>query len=244
MAAKGGDILCQPAGDHQRGRAAQLLLNAGGDAVQQHRRAQHRAGEHTALGVGADGVFGRGEMHLRQLGAALPQCPQARGEPRADNAAPEHPVLVHHIKGGGGAQIDSDHRQREIGRRVGRVHNAVLAHGVGVGHPHGQPGADLRRDDDGLFARVVAGTLGQRPRDLGHNTGQHGPLKPDGPLRVAAVGKHFLHFGTVLRRRAGAYRVHVGHKAYTSVLDAPQGDGGVAYINGKNHIETSFSKGF
>lgn len=82
----------------------------------------------------------------------FPQCPQARGEPRADNAAPEHPVLVHHIKGGGGAQIDRDHRQREIGRRVGRVHNAVLAHGVGVGHPHGQPVRISGETMTGLFA--------------------------------------------------------------------------------------------
>ena len=27
VTAEGGDILCQPAGDHQRGRAAQLLFN-------------------------------------------------------------------------------------------------------------------------------------------------------------------------------------------------------------------------
>ena len=171
-------------------------------------------------------------MHLRQLGAALPQCPQARGEPRADNAAPEHPVLVHHIKGGGGAQIDSDHRQREIGRRVGRVHNAVLAHGVGVGHPHGQPGADLRRDDDGFFARVVAGALGQRPRDLGDDAGEDSALEADGLFRVSPMREHLFHLGTVLRRCAGAHRVHVGHKAYTSVPDAPEGDGGVAYVNG------------
>ena len=29
-----------------------------------------------------------------------------------------------------------------------------------------------------------------------------------------------------------AHRVHARHKAYTSVPDAPKGDGGVAYING------------
>ena len=58
---------------------------------------------------------------------------------------------------------------------------------------------------------------------------------------MAAVGEDFLHFDPVLRRRAGAHRVHVGHKAYTSVLDAPEGDGGVAYINGKYHnVDSSF----
>ena len=57
-------------------------------------------------------------------------------------------------------------------------------------------------------------------------------LKPHGPLRVAAVRKYFVHFGTIFCSRAGAHRVHARHKAYTSVPNAPQGDGGVAYING------------
>ena len=47
-----------------------------------------------------------------------------------------------------------------------------------------------------------------------------------------AVRKNFIHFGTIFRSRAGAHRVHARHKAYTSVPNAPQGDGGVAYING------------
>ena len=47
-----------------------------------------------------------------------------------------------------------------------------------------------------------------------------------------AVRKNFIHFGTIFRSRAGAHRVHARHKAYTSVPDAPEGDGGVAYING------------
>ena len=74
----------------------------------------------------------------------------------------------------------------------------------------------------GLFAGVMAGALGQRPRDLGHNAGQHRTLKAHGALRVAAVRKHLFHLGAVLRRRAGAHRIHVGHKAYTSVLDTPR----------------------
>ena len=49
---------------------------------------------------------------------------------------------------------------------------------------------------------------------------------------MAAVRKNFIHFGTIFRSRAGAHRVHARHKAYTSVPDAPKGDGGVAYING------------
>ena len=49
---------------------------------------------------------------------------------------------------------------------------------------------------------------------------------------LAAVRKHLFHLGAVFRRRPGAHRIHVGHKAYTSVLDAAEGDGGVAYING------------
>ena len=145
---------------------------------------------------------------------------------------PEHPVLIHHIEGGGRAQIHRDDRQLEFCRRIGSIDQTVLAHGMGVGYAHGQAGADVRRYDDRLFAGVMAGALGQRPRDLGHNAGQHRTLKAHGALRVAAVRKHLFHLGAVLRRRAGAHRIHVGHKAYTSVLDAPQGDGGVAYING------------
>ncbi len=232
MAAERDDILCQTACDHQRGRTAQFFLDALSDAVQQDSRPQHRAGEHTALSVHTNGCFGGAQPHLRQLGTALPQSPQAGGKPRADHTAPEYPVLIHNIKCSGSAQIHGDDRQRELGRRVGRIHKAVLADGGGVGHAHGQPGADLRRNDDRLFAGVIAGALSQCPGDLGHYAGQHSALEPDGLFGVAAVRKHLFHLGAVFRRRPGAHRVHVGHKAYTSVLDAAQGDGGVAYING------------
>ena len=47
-----------------------------------------------------------------------------------------------------------------------------------------------------------------------------------------AVRKNFIHFDTIFCSRAGAHRVHARHKAYTSVPNAPKGDGGVAYING------------
>lgn len=87
-------------------------------------------------------------------------------------------------------------------------------------------------NDDRLFAGVVAGALGQCPGDLGHYAGKHCTFKAHGTLRMAAVRKNFIHFGTIFRSRAGAHRVHARHKAYTSVPDAPKGDGGVAYING------------
>ena len=171
-------------------------------------------------------------MHLRQLGAALSQRPQPGGQAGADDAAPEHPVLVHNVEGGGRAEVHRDDRQRKLGRRVGRIHKAVLADGGGVGHAHGQAGADLRRNDDRLFAGVITGALGQCPGDGGDHAGQHSALEPDGLFGVAAVRKHLFHLGAVFRRRPGAHRIHVGHKAYTSVLDAAEGDGGVAYING------------
>ena len=41
VAAQRGDVLCQPAGDHQRGRAAQFLFNALHHAVNEHSGAQH-----------------------------------------------------------------------------------------------------------------------------------------------------------------------------------------------------------
>ena len=78
----------------------------------------------------------------------------------------------------------------------------------------------------------MTGALGQCPGDLGHYAGEHRTLKAHGALRVAAVRKNFIHFGTIFRSRAGAHRVHARHKAYTSVPNAPKGDGGVAYING------------
>ena len=95
-----------------------------------------------------------------------------------------------------------------------------------------EAGADVGRDDDRLFAGVVASALGQRPRDLGDDAGEDSALKADGLFRLSPMGEHLFHLGTVLRRCAGAHRVHVGHKAYTSVPDAPEGDGGVAYVNG------------
>ncbi len=52
-------------------------------------------------------------MHLRQLGTALTQCPQPGGKAGADDTAPEHAVLVHHIKGRGSAKVHRDHRQRK-----------------------------------------------------------------------------------------------------------------------------------
>lgn len=128
-------------------------------------------------------------MHLRQLGAALAQCAQPGGKAGADHAAPEYPVFVHHIKGGGGAKVYCDDRQRKVCRRVGGIHQPVLAHGAGLVHPHGQPGADVRRNDDRLFAGVVAGALGQCPGDLGHYAGKHRAFKAHGALRVAAVRK-------------------------------------------------------
>jgi len=54
-------------------------------------------------------------------------------------------------------------------------------------------------------------------------------LDPEG---MAAVRKNFIHFDTIFCSRAGAHRVHARHKAYTSVPNAPKGDGGVAYIDG------------
>ena len=66
------DIFCQPTGDHQRGRLAQFFLDALHHAVDEHRRTHHRAGKHAFFGIGADGALGRTQMHLRQLGAALP----------------------------------------------------------------------------------------------------------------------------------------------------------------------------
>ena len=232
VAAQRGNVFCQPAGDHQRSRLTQFFLDALHHAVNEHRRTHHRAGKHTLFGIGADGALGRTQMHLRQLGAALPQGPQPGGKPRADHTAPEHPVLVHYIKSSSGAQVHRDHRQREVCRRIGSIHQPVLAHGMGVRHPHGQACADLQRNDDRLFAGVIAGALSQCPGDLGHYAGQHRALEPDGLFRVAAVSKHLLHFNAVFRGGTGAHRIHVGHKAYTSVLDAAQGDGGVAYING------------
>ena len=171
-------------------------------------------------------------MHLRQLGTAFAQSPQPGGKPRTDDAAPEHPVLIHHVEGGGGAKVYRDHRQRKVRRRIGRIHKAVLAHRAGFIHPHGQAGADVRRHDDRLFAGVVTGALGQCTGDLGHHAGEHSALKAHGPFRVAAMRKNFIHFGTIFSSRTGAHRVHARHKAYTSVPNAPQGDGGVAYING------------
>ena len=113
-------------------------------AVNEHGGAQHRAGQHTAFGIGADGFFRGAQMHLRQLGTAVAQCPQPGGKPRANDAAPEYPVFIHHIKGRGSAKVHRDHRQREICRRVGRIHQPVLAHGMGFIHPHGQARVDLR----------------------------------------------------------------------------------------------------
>ena len=103
-------------------------------------------------------------MHLRQLGAALSQRPQPGGQAGADDAAPEHPVLVHNVEGGGRAEVHRDDRQRELGRRVGRIHKAVLADGGGVGHAHSQPGADLRRNDDRFFCRCNNGRTRPAPR--------------------------------------------------------------------------------
>ena len=203
VAAQRGNVFCQPAGDHQRGRLAQFFFDALHHAVDEHRRAHHRAGKHAFFGIGPDSTFGRTQMHLRQLGAALPQRPQPGGKPRTDHAAPEHPVLIHHIKSSGGAQVHRDHRQREICRRVSGIHQPVLAHGMGLVHGHGQAGADLRRNDDRLFAGVITGALRQRPCDLGHHAGEHSALKPHGPLRVAAVRKYFVHFGTIFCSRAG-----------------------------------------
>ena len=156
MAAERRDILCQPARDHQGGRAAQLFLNALGDAVQQDCRAQHRARKHTALSVHTNGCFGGAQPHLRQLGTALPQSPQAGGKPRADHTAPEYPVLIHNIKCSGSAQIHGDDRQREVRRSVSGIHQPVLAHGMGVRHPHGQVlayAAELFPDASGLDIR-------------------------------------------------------------------------------------------
>ena len=232
MAAQGRHVFGQPAGQHQGHRAAQLFFDALGHPVQQHRRAHHRAREHTLRRGGADGVPGAGQVDLGQLGAAVPQGPQPGGQPRADHPAPEHPVPVHHVEGGGGAQVHGDHRQRIVGRGVGRIRDAVLAHGLGVGHPHGQPGADGGPHDHRVPAGVVPGAGSQRAGQLGHHAGQHSPLEPHLAFRVAPPRKDALHLGAVLGRGAGAHRVHVGHKAYTSVLDAPQGDGGVAYIDG------------
>ena len=71
-------------------RESDTILATGGPGMV---KAAYSSGT-PALGVGADGVFGRGEMHLRQLGTALPQSPQAGGKPRADHTAPEYPVLI------------------------------------------------------------------------------------------------------------------------------------------------------
>lgn len=68
----------------------------------------------------------------------------------------------------------------------------------------------------------MAGALGQRPRDLGDDAGEDSALEADGLFRVSPMREHLFHLGTVLRRCAGAHRVHVGHKAYTSVPDAPR----------------------
>ena len=232
VTAERDDILCQTARDHQRGRTAQFFLDTLRDAVQQDSRPQHRAGEHTLLGIDADRAFGRRKMYLRQLGAPLPQRPQTGGKSGADDAAPEDLILIYHVERGGGAEVYRDHRQGEVRRRVGRIHKAVLADGVRVRHPHREAGADVGRDDDRLFAGVVVGALGQRPRDLGDDAGEDSALEADGLFRLSPMGEHLFHLGTVLRRCAGAHRVHVGHKAYTSVPDAPEGDGGVAYVNG------------
>ena len=232
VAAQRCHILCQPSCYHQSGRTAKLFLNALHHAVNEHSRAHHGAGQHAFFGVGSNGAFGRAKMHLRQLGTAVAQCPQHGGKPRADDTAPEHAVLVHHIKGRGSAKVHRDHRQRKICRRISRIHKAILAHGVGFIHAHGQSGSDLRRDDDRLPAGVMTGALRQRPGDLGHHAGEHSALKAHGALRMAAVRKNFIHFDTIFCSRAGAHRVHARHKAYTSVPDAPKGDGGVAYING------------
>ena len=144
MAAQRRHIFCQPSCYHQCCRAAQLFLYALHHAVDEHSGAHHGTGQHTFFGVGANGTSGRAQMHLRQLGTAVAQCPQPGGKPRADDTAPEHAVLVHHIKGRGSAKIHRDHRQREICRRVGRIHQPVLAHGMGFIHPHGQARVDLR----------------------------------------------------------------------------------------------------
>ena len=55
---------------------------------------------------------------------------------------------------------------------LGRIHKAVFADGVRVRHPHREAGADVGRNDDRLFAGVVAGALGQRPRDLGDDAAE------------------------------------------------------------------------
>ena len=138
MAAQRRHIFCQPSCYHQCCRAAQLFLNALHHTVDEHSGAHHGAGQHAFFGVGANGTSGRAQMHLRQLGTAVAQCPQPGGKPRADDTAPEYPVFIHHIKGRGSAKVHRDHRQREICRRVGRIHQPVLAHGMRFIHPHGQ----------------------------------------------------------------------------------------------------------
>lgn len=65
-------------------------------------------------------------MHLRQLGTALAQCAQPGGKAGADHAAPEYPILVHHIKGGGGCQ-GLPTTGSGVCRRVGGIHQPVLA---------------------------------------------------------------------------------------------------------------------
>ena len=54
VAAQRCHILCQPSCYHQCRRAAQLFLYALHHAVNEHRRAHHRAGKHTLFGIGAD----------------------------------------------------------------------------------------------------------------------------------------------------------------------------------------------
>ena len=112
-------------------------------------------------------------------GSWAQRSPSARSpvESPADDTAPEHAVLVHHIKGRGSAKVHRDHRQRKIRRRISRIHKAILAHSVGFIHAHGQSGSDLRRDDDRLPARIMAGALSQCPGDLGHHAGEHSASK-------------------------------------------------------------------
>ena len=179
-----GDKPGQSAGSHHSGvLPAHLRLGLADQVLHGPHITSHHASLDVAYSGEIQGLFRLIQLHVGQHGGVGRQRVHGHPKPGGNTAALVHAIFSHRIHGGGGAEVQHDHRpaiflhSRHTGHRPVWTQPFIGDHGAVA-----QTGVHVHIGHDGLETQVFYHGSGEGIHHLGHHRGHHHRLQP-GPVQ-------------------------------------------------------------
>ena len=223
----------QPAGGDDAAGVPELLLQAADQALDQARVAVDDARLHGVDGVAPDHARGQRDLHPRQARGPAEERLGADLHARRDHAAQVLALGRDAVEGGGGAEVDDDHRAMgplEAGHRVDDPIGADLARVlVEDAHPRLDAGADHQRLAPEGGAHEPRHGVGEG----GDHAGDDGVI--DAAEIDAAEREHLPNQHGVLVGGARSRALAADVVQEAGALEDPEADVGVADVDDEEH---------